>query len=79
MVWLPVFGIFNVRTDVSTLHTGAVHADSVRESALGGDSGMKIPSRIGDLKTRVSITRDFSRTLYQLSYPRPKIRYFLFD
>ena len=55
MVWLPVFGIFNVRTDVNACtHTGGGGgggglADAARESALKVDSGRNIPCRTGDL------------------------------
>ena len=59
MLWLPVLGIFNVRTDVDASHTGAVqtlYTGTVRtpytgtvqtlftgESALKVDTGRKIP------------------------------------
>ena len=47
--------------------------DTVRESALKVDSGIKIPCRTGDSKSnpRQNCARLFSRTLYQLSYSRP--------
>ena len=51
------------------LHTGGC-ADTVRESALKADPGRKIPCHTGDLNPRQNCARLFSRTLYQLSYPR---------
>ena len=43
--------------------------DTVRQSALKGDSGRKIPCRTGDSNPRQYCAWLFSRTLYQLSYP----------
>ena len=45
-------------------------ADTVRQSALVTDSGRKIPCRTGDSNPRQYCPWLFSRTLYQLSYPR---------
>ena len=47
--------------------------DTVRESALKADSGIKIPCRTGDWNPnpRQNCARLFSRMLYQLSYSRP--------
>ena len=62
-VWLPMLGIFNVRTDVN--------ACTVRESALKVDSGRKLPCRTRESnlpQRRVCPTR------YRLSYfPAPAI------
>ena len=49
------------------------HADctnTVRESALEVNSGRKIFCRKGDSNLRRYYARHFSRTLYQLNYPR---------
>ena len=44
MLWLPVFGICNVRTDADACDcTRGGCTDTVRESALEADSGRKIP------------------------------------
>ena len=72
MVWLPVFGIFNVCAQMM-MHTIAHGGwtDSIRESALEVDSGRKIPCRTGDSNLRQYCALVFSRTLYPLSYPHP--------
>ena len=43
MLWLPVLGIFNVRTDVDAYGCHGGCTDTVRESALKADSGRTIP------------------------------------
>ena len=48
MVWLPVFGIFNVRTDVDASIALGGCTDTGRESALQADYGRKIPCRTCD-------------------------------
>ena len=65
MVWLSVFGVFNVRTDVDACEAGT---GTVRESALKVDSGTKLTRRTGDSNPRQFCPWLFSRTLYQLSY-----------
>ena len=42
-VWLPMFGIFNVHTDVTACGCTWGCTDTVKESALKVDSGRKIP------------------------------------
>ena len=51
MVWLPLFGIFNVRTDVGVCNCtqGLYRRCKTRESALKVDSGRKIPGHTMDL------------------------------
>ena len=72
MVWLSVFGIFNVHTDVDACHCTRGCTDTVRESALEVDSGgKKIPCRTWDSNPRQYCAWPSSRTLYPLSYPRP--------
>ena len=58
-------GIFNVRTDVNACNCTRVCADTVRESALKVDSGIKIPCRTGESNLR---RQRASLMLYQLSY-----------
>ena len=71
MVWLPVFGIFNVRTAVVACTRGLC-ADTVRESAPEGDPGRKIPCRTGDSNPRQYCAWLFSTTLlFRPSYPAP--------
>ena len=71
MVWLPVFQfeIVNVRTDV-------VACDRTRglyeHRALELVTGRWIVCRTGDSNPRQYCAWLFSRTLYQLSYPRPR-------
>ena len=61
MVWLPVFGIVNVRKGVTdacdTAHGDCM--DIVRESALEVDCGRKIPCRTGDSNPRQYCTLAF--------------------
>ena len=70
MVWLPVFGIFNVRTDVDacSLHGGCTDT-VIRESALEADSRTKIHCRIWDSNPRQYCAWLFIRALYQLRIP----------
>ena len=68
MIWLPVFGIFNMRTNVDGRGDCM---DAIRESALKTDPGRKIPCRTRDLNPCQYCTWLFSQTLYQLSYPAP--------
>ena len=61
-------------TYVQTLTHAIAHGgctDTVRESAVEVDSGRKIPCRNGDSNPSQYCTWLFSRTLYQLNYPRP--------
>ena len=55
MLWLQVFGIFNLRTDA---HEGC-HTDALRESELKAGSVGKIPRRTGELNF-VSVVLGFS-------------------
>ena len=73
MVWLPMFGIFNVCTDVTSTHAIAHWGctGTVRESVLEDDSGRKIPCRTWDSNPRQYCDWFFNRTLCQPSYPRP--------
>ena len=69
MVWLPVFGIFNVRVDVDSCNCTAQRLlESLHwKLTLGEKSLAALGSR-----TRVSTAPGFSvGTLYQLNYPRP--------
>ena len=69
MVWLPVFGIFNLRADVDAYDcTRGGCAATVRESAVEADSGRKIPCCAWDSNPHQynCCARLFSRTLYQL-------------
>ena len=64
MVWLPVFGILNVHTDVEACSCTQwlyKHRKTVRESALEVevDTGRKIAFRTGDLNPHVSIAPGF--------------------
>ena len=69
MVWLPVFGIFNVAQMLMHViaHRGCM--DTIRESALETDSGRKIPCCTRDVNLCQYCTWIFSWMLYQLSYP----------
>ena len=74
MVWLPVFAIFNVCTDVDVCDsTQGGCADTVRESALEADSGRKIPCCTGDLNLCQYCAWLFSWTLYHLNCSHPSI------
>ena len=74
MVWLPVFGIFNMLTDVDACDCTRGCTDTLRESTLEVDSGRKIPCCTRDLNLGQYCTWLFSqRMLYQLSYPCPNI------
>ena len=55
MVWLSVFGIFNVRTDVDACDCTRGCTDTVSESALEVDSGGKNSLAAPGTRTRVSI------------------------
>ena len=64
-VWLPMFGIFNVCTDVNASVCTYGRMDTVRESALKVDSGRKVPCHTGESNLPQQCA---SLTLYQLSY-----------
>ena len=62
MVWLPVFGIFNVCAQMIMLMHAIAHGgctETVRESALEVDSGRKIPCCTGDSNPREYCARAF--------------------
>ena len=70
MVWLLVFGIVNVRTDVDACDC----ADTERESALKDDYGIsKLPCLTGESNPRQYCAWPFGPTLYPLSDPRPRL------
>ena len=71
MVWLPLFGIFNVRTDVEACDCTRGLYGHREESLHWKVTGRKIPCRIGDWNQRQYCAWLFSWTLYQLSYSRP--------
>ena len=66
-----MFGIFSVHTDVYAWDCTWGLYGHVRESALKVDSERKIPWRTGDWNPRQYCAWLFSRTGYQLNYPRP--------
>ena len=69
VIWLPVFGIFNMSTDVDACNCAQSGClDTISESALKVDSGRKIPCRSGDSNLHQYCIWLFSWTLYQLSY-----------
>ena len=70
MVWLPVFGIFDMHTDVDVCNCTQGLYGHHSESALEVDSGRKIPCCIEDLSPCEYCAWLFSRTLYQLNYPQ---------
>ena len=68
MVWLPVMGILNVRTDVDACDCTRGCTDTIRESALETDSRReKKPCCNGDLNPHQCCTWPFSPMLCQLS------------
>ena len=67
MVWLPLFEIFHVCTDVDACEC----AHTVRAWALEADSGRKNPCLTRDSNPHQYCSRLFSWTLYQLSYSCP--------
>ena len=71
MVWLALFGIFNVRKMLMhvTAHGGC--RDTVRETTPEADSGRKMPCRTGDSNASQYCSWLFSRSFYQMSYPCP--------
>ena len=69
MVWLAVFEIFNVHTDVDACDcTRGLYGHRTRVSAGSWLWERKIPCRTGDSNPRLYCARLFSRTLYQLNY-----------
>ena len=76
MLRQPLFGIFNVWTDVDAYDCMRSHEgckDTVRQSALEVDCGRKIPCRTGDFNPYQYCAWLFNRTFYQLSYFRPSL------
>ena len=63
-----MFGIFYVRTDVDACNCTQGAVRTPEESALGADSGRKIPCCIGNSNLHLHYPWLFSRTLHQLSY-----------
>ena len=64
-VWLPMLGIFNVRTYVKACDCNEGCTDTGKESVLKVDSGRKLPCRTGESNL---LQRRAGSTLYQLSY-----------
>ena len=56
-IWLPVLGIFNVRTDAYACDRTLGCPDTVRESALKVDSRRKIPCLTGESNLRSAACR----------------------
>ena len=77
MIWLAVFGIFNVRTDVDAYDCIQGGCTDTRESALEADSESEsnIPCRTWDSNPGQYCAWLFSRTLYLLSYSCPVLNF----
>ena len=76
MVWLPVFGSFNVHTHVEACNcTRGLywHHKRVCTGSWDVDSGRKISCCTGDLNLHQYHAWLFSRMLYQLSCPGPSL------
>ena len=71
MLWLPVFGIWMCAQVLMHVIAHGGCMDTVRESALGADSGREIPCRTWDSNPPQYCTWLFCWTLYKQSYSCP--------